>query len=132
MIAAGARIGHFKMATIADWIGAVSMALKPMVEILEAHLLAGEHLHVDVTPVPVLAKGKTKTGRLWTVVRDDRPFGGADPPAAIYVYSPDRTGVHPKAFLRTWSGIMQADAYVGFGKLYELGRRHGTILEAGC
>ena len=110
----------------------------------------GERLHVDDTPVPVLAKGgaaqgprqaklggvgsggKTKTGRLWTAVRDDRPYGGADPPAAFYVYSPDRAGAHPEAFLRTWSGIMQADAYAGFNKLYERGRLPGTILEAGC
>ena len=120
------------VSTMADWVGAVSVALKPMVEIIEAHVLAGERLHVDDTPVPVLAKGKTTTGRLWTVVRDDRPFGGADPPAAFYVYSADRGGVHPETFLRTWSGIMQADAYAGFNKLYEPGRLPGTILEAGC
>ncbi len=99
---------------LADWMGAVSVALKPMVDIMEAHVLAAQRLHVDDTPVPVLAKGKTQTGRLWTAVRDDRPFGGVDPPAAFYVYSPDRGGVHPETFLRTWSGIMQADAYAGF------------------
>ena len=120
------------VSTMADWMGAVSVALKPMVEIIEAHVLAAQRLHVDDTPVPVLAKGKTKTGRLWTVVRDDCPFGGTDPPAAFYVYSPDRAGAHPEAFLRTWSGIMQADAYAGFGKLYEPGRLPGTIVEAGC
>ena len=120
------------VSTMADWMGAVSVALKPMVEIIEAHVLAAQRLHVDDTPVPVLAKGKTKTGRLWTVVRDDRPYGGADPPAALYVYSPDRAGAHPEAFLRTWSGIMQADAYAGFNKLYEPGRLIGAILEAGC
>ena len=120
------------VSTLADWMGAVSVALKPMVDIIEAHVLAGYRLHVDDTPVPVLAKGKTKTGRLWTAVRDDRPFGGVDPPAAFYVYSPDRGGAHPEGFLRTWSGFMQADAYAGFNRLYEPGRRPGMILEAGC
>ena len=141
---AGQRLRQAKLSGVTGG-GAVSVALKPMVEVIEAHVLAAQRLHVDNTPVPVLAKGgaaqgprqaklggvgsggKTKTGRLWTVVRDDRPFGGADPPAAFYVYSPDRTGVHPEAFLRTCSGIMQADAYAGFGKLYEPGRLPGTI-----
>ena len=120
------------VSTMADWMGAVSVALKPMVDIIEAHVLAAQRLHVDDTPVPVLAKGKAKTGRLWTAVRDDRPFGAADPPAAFYVYSPDRGGVHPEALLRTWSGIMQADAYAGFSKLYGPRRLPGTILEAAC
>ena len=120
------------VSTMADWMGAVSVALKPMVDIIEAYVLGAQRLHVDDTPVPVLAKGKTKTGRLWTAVRDDRPFGGTDPPAAFYVYSPDRGGVHPEAFLRTWSGIMQADAYAGFNRLYEPARLPGTIVEAGC
>ena len=120
------------VSTMADWMGAVSVALKPMVDIIEAHVLAAQRLHVDDTPVPILAKGKTKTGRLWTAVRDDRPFGGADPPAAFYVYSPDRGGSHPETFLRSWSGIMEADAYAGFNRLYEPGRVPGTILEAGC
>ncbi len=120
------------VSTMADWMGAVSVALKPMVDIIEAHVLAALRLHVDDTPVPVLAKGKTKTGRLWTAVRDDRAFGGADPPAAFYVYSPDRGSVHPEAFLGSWSGIMQADAYAGFNRLYEPGRHPGTIVEAGC
>jgi transposase len=120
------------VSTMADWMGAVSVALKPMAEIIEAHVLAGQRLHVDDTPVPVLAKGKTKTGRLWAVVRDDQPFGGVDPPAAFYIYSPDRGGAHPEAFLVTWSGIMQADAYAGFNRLYEPGRSPGPIIEAGC
>ena len=121
-----------EVSTLADWMGAVSVALMPIVEIIEAYVLAAQRLHVDDTPVPVLAKGKTKTGRLWTAVRDDKPFGGLDPPAAFYVYSPDRSGVHPEAFLRSWSGIMQADAYAGFNRLYEPGRSPGPILEAGC
>ena len=120
------------VSTLADWMGAVSVALRPMVEIIEAHVLAALRLHVDDTPVPVLAKGKTKTGRLWAAVRDDRPFGGVDPPAVFYVYSPDRRGIHPETFLAAWSGIMQADAYTGFKALYEQGRSPAPILEAGC
>ncbi|MBF0323432.1 MAG: IS66 family transposase [Alphaproteobacteria bacterium] len=89
---------------------------------------AGQRLHVDDTPVPVLAKGKTKTGRLWAMVRDDRPFGGNDPPAAAYFYSPDRSGEHPHAFLSGFTGIMQADAFAGFNRLYE----KGAIVEAAC
>jgi len=82
--------------------------------------------------VPVLAKGKTRTGRLWTVVRDDRPFGGPDPPAAAYFYSPDRRGEHAQAFLEGFSGVMQADAFSGFGQLYAPDRPAGAITEAAC
>jgi len=80
----------------------------------------------------VLAAGKTRTGRLWTYVRDDRPFAGADPPAATYFYSPDRGGVHPEAHLAGYAGLMQADAYAGFNKLYEASRKPGPIVEAVC
>ena len=118
--------------TLADWVGAVSAALRPLVAAIEAHVLAGPRIHADDTPVPVLAKGKTKTGRLWTVVRDDRPFGGPDPPAAAYFYSPDRSGLHPARFLAGFSGILQADAFSGFGRLYKPGRDPGPIVEAGC
>ena len=120
------------VSTLADWMGAVSVSLKPMVDLIEAHVMAAQRLHVDDTPVPVLARGKTKTGRLWTAVRDDRPFGGADPPAVFYVYSPDRGAQHPEALLRTWSGIMQADAYAGFNGLYKPGRLPKPIAEAAC
>src|SRR4051794_12206197 len=89
-------------------------------------------IHADDTPVPVLAKGKTRTGRLWTVVRDDRPFGGHDPPAAAYFYSADRRGEHAQAFLTGYAGVLQADAYSGFGQLYEPGRPAGAITEAAC
>jgi Transposase IS66 family/Transposase len=75
---------------------------------------------------------KAKTGRLWTVVRDDRPFAGADPPAAVYFYSPDRKGEHPQGFLKSYSGTLQADAYSGFGQLYEPGRATGAATEAAC
>ena len=120
------------VSTLADWIGAVAAALQPLVEAIEAHVRDAERIHVDDTPVPVLAKGKTRTGRLWTVVRDDRPFGGADPPAAAYFYSPDRGGVHPQTWLAAFTGIMQADAFSGFGKLYRPAREAGEIVEAAC
>lgn len=120
------------VSTLSDWVGAVSATLQPLVDLIKDHARAGPRIHADDTPVPVLAKGRTKTGRLWTVVRDDRPFGGADPPAAAYFYSPDRSGEHPRAFLKDFAGIMQADAFSGFGQLYALGREAGVILEAAC
>lgn len=121
-----------EVSTLADWVGAVTVALRPLIEAIETHVRAGERIHADDTPVPVLAKGKTRTGRLWTAVRDDRPFAGTGPPAAAYFYSSDRSGSHPEAFLRPFCGILQADAFSGFGRLYEPGREAGTILEAAC
>ena len=82
--------------------------------------------------MPVLAKGKTDTGRIWVYVRDDKPFGGPAPPAAAFYYSRDRAGEHPRAHLATYTGIFQADAYSGYGKLYEPGRTPGPIFEAAC
>ena len=79
-----------------------------------------------------VAKGKTRTGRLWTYVRDDQPFGGRDPPAAAFFYSRDRTGEHPERHLASYSGLMQADAYAGFNRLYAVGRKPGPIVEAAC
>jgi transposase len=104
----------------------------PLVEAIRAHVFAAERIHADDTTVPVLAAGKTRTGRLWTYVRDDRPFAGADPPAAAYFYSPDRGGVHPEAHLASYAGLMQADAYAGFNRLYEATRKPGPIVEAVC
>ncbi len=86
----------------------------------------------DDTTVPVLAKVKTRIGRLWTYVRDDRPFGGADPPAAVFFYSPDRAGIHPEQHLAGYSGILQADAYAGFNTVYRPDRPGGPITEAAC
>ena len=83
-------------------------------------------------PVPVLDVGRTRTGRLWTYVRDDRPYVGTGPPAAAYFYSPDRRGEHPEAHLASWAGLMQADAYAGYDRLYAAGRRPGPIVEAAC
>jgi transposase len=120
------------VSTLADWVGAAAATLMPLVETIRDHVFAAERIHADDTPVPVLAKGKTKTGRLWTYVRDDRPFGGPAPPAALYFYSPDRGGQHPRAHLQGWTGIMQADAYAGYNELYEAGRQPAPVTEAGC
>ena len=100
--------------TLADRVGACAVALAPLVEAIRRHVLAAERLHADDTTVPVLAKGKTATGRLWTYVRDDRPFGGADPPAAAFHYSRSRSGEYPREHMAAYSGIMQADAFAGF------------------
>ncbi|WP_188773145.1 IS66 family transposase [Novosphingobium endophyticum] len=120
------------VSTLADQVGAATFALMPIFRLIESHVLAAERLHGDDTTVPIKAKGKTETGRLWDYVRDDRPFGGADPPAVIFHYSRNRRGEHPRAHLETWSGILQADAYAGYGELYDAGRQPGQILEAGC
>lgn len=121
-----------EVSTLAGWVGQVSVALAPLVERIAAHVRAGGRIHADDTPVPVLACGKTRTGRLWTVVRDDRPFAGPDPPAAAFFYSPDRSGCHAEAFLESASGILQADAFSGFGRLYRPGREAGALVEAAC
>nr|WP_221236789.1 IS66 family transposase [Novosphingobium taihuense] len=118
--------------TLADQVGAATFALMPLYRLIEAHVLAAERLHGDDTTVPVMAKGKTDTARLWTYVRDDRPYAGSDPPAALFHYSRDRRGEHPRAHLASWAGILQADAYGGYGELYAEGRQPGPILEASC
>jgi transposase len=116
--------------TLADWVGGTSRLLAPLVEAVRRHVMAGNKIHGDDTPVPVLApgRGKTKTGRLWTYVRDDRPAGDATPPAVWYCYTPDRKGEHPQAHLKEFQGTLQADAYAGYERVYEDGR----IREAGC
>ncbi|WP_066117142.1 IS66 family transposase [Blastomonas sp. CCH11-A4] len=120
------------VSTLADQIGATCAALMPIFHLIEGHTFAAERLHGDDTTVPVRAKGKTITGRLWNYVRDDRPFGGNDPPSVIFHYSRDRRGDHPKRHLAQWSGILQADAYAGYNELYAPNREPGPILEAGC
>ena len=116
--------------TLAEWVGGCSRLLKPLVEALRRHVMSAEKLHGDDTPVPVLAPGlgKTKTGRLWTYVRDDRPSGDATPPAVWFAYTPDRKGEHPKAHLSKFTGTLQADGYAGFDQIYEAGK----IQEAAC
>jgi transposase len=120
------------VSTLADQVGAAAFALMPIYKLIEAHVLTATRLHGDDTTVPVMAKGKTDIARLWVYVRDDRPFAGADPPAALFHYSRDRRGEHPRAHLANWSGILQADAYGGYNELYAAGRQPGTVLEAGC
>jgi len=120
------------LSTLADHVGACAVALKPIHDLIEAHVLAAERLHGDDTTVPVLAKSKCDTGRCWVYVRDDRPFGGPDPPAAVFYYSRDRRGEHPQAHLAKYSGILQADAYGGYGELYAADRKGGPVTEALC
>jgi transposase len=121
---------ELERSTLADWVGGTSRLLEPLIEVLRRYVTASGKLHADDTPVPVLApgNGKTKTGRLWTYVRDDRPAGDMAAPAVWFAYSPDRKGEHPERHLREFRGTLQADAYAGFNQLYETGR----IQEAGC
>lgn len=116
--------------TLADWVGQCAALLRPLVDALAAHVLAGTVVHADDTPVPVLAPGagRTRTGRLWAYVRDERPWCGPAPPAVLYRYSPDRKADHPRAHLRDARGTLQADGYVGFEGLY----RQGHLAEAAC
>ena len=120
------------VSTLADWVGSCTATLAPLVTLIRAHVTAGERIHGDDTIVPVLAKGKTATGRLWTYVRDDRPFAGPVPPAAMFFYSRDRGGEHPRRHLAGYSGILQADAYAGFNGLYGPARQPGPITAAEC
>jgi transposase len=120
------------LSTLADQVGACCAVLTPLLRRVEAHVFAAERLHGDDTTVPVLATGKTDIGRCWVYVRDDRPFGGRDPPAAMFYYSRDRGGEHPGRHLASYAGILQADAYGGYSKLYEADRKPGPIVEAAC
>jgi len=115
---------ELERSTMADWVGGCSRLLEPLVEALHRYVVAAGKLHADDTPVPVLApgQGKTKTGRLWTYVRDDRPAGDTAAPAVWFSYSPDRKGEHPAQHLKKFRGTLQADAYAGFNQLYEDGR----------
>src|SRR5277367_1908098 len=116
--------------TLSDWVGATAAALAPLVEALATEVMASDTLHVDDTPVPVLAPGtgKTKTGRLWVYVRDERPFAGERPPAALFRYSADRKGEHTRAHLKDFRGVIHADGYAGFNELFAGNR----ITEAAC
>lgn len=106
---------------LAEWVGKTAALTRPLVEAVERHVMAGGRLHADDTPVPVLepGRGKTKTGRLWVYLRDERPWGGQAPPAVIYRYSPDRKGEHPRDHLGSFRGDLHADGYAGFGELYQ-------------
>jgi transposase len=108
-------------ALLASWVGAASGLLRPLVDTIRRHVLAGSKLHADDTPIPVLApgNGKTKTARLWTYVRDDRPGGDTTPAAVWFAYTPDRKGIHPQTHLAHFKGVLQADAYAGFNALFD-------------
>ena len=121
-----------RVSTLADQVGGCAALLRPLYELIRAHVFAGDRVHGDDTSVPVLAKHQTRKGRLWTYVRDDQPFAGRAPPAAVFFYSRDRTGEHPEQHLQGFAGILQADAYAGFNRLYAADRRGGPITEASC
>ena len=120
------------LSTAADAVGAACQVLQPVLSALERHVFSAERLHSDDTTVKVLAAGKTDIARCWVYVLDDRPFGGAGPPAAMFYYSRDRRGEHPERHLAGWSGVFQADAFTGYGRLYARDRKPGPILEAAC
>lgn len=123
---------ELSVSTLADQVGAATAALSPLHDLIAAHVLAAKRLHGDDTTVPILAKGKTDTGRIWTYVRDDRPFGGKDPPAALYFASRDRRQEHPDKHLAGFNGILQADAYGGYNGLYDPSREGGPVRSALC
>ncbi|MDY7548205.1 IS66 family transposase [Glaciimonas sp. CA11.2] len=115
---------------LADWVGAASSLLRPLVDAIRRHVLAATKLHANDTPIPVLApgNGKTKTARLWTYARDDRSSGSSEPAAVWFAYTPDRKGIHPQTHLASFTGVLQADAYAGFNAIYE----GGQVVEAAC
>src|SRR6056297_417938 len=120
------------LSTLADQVGAGAAALAPLHAPIEAQVMAAGRLHADDTPVALVAKGRTKTARLWTYARDDRPFGGPAPPAALFRFPADRKGEHPRAHLQGWSGALQADAYAGFDGLHAVDRTPAPVVEAPC
>jgi transposase len=120
------------LSTLADQVGICTAVLQPLHGLIERHVLAAERLHGDDTTVPILAKGKTIKGHIWTYVRDDRPFGGRAPPAALYYASRDRRHEHPTRHLHGFTGILQADAYGGYNELYDPSRAQGSVTSALC
>jgi hypothetical protein len=123
---------ELSLSTLADQVGACAFVLRPLHDLIVAHVLAGSRIHGDDTTVPVLAKGKTRTGRVWTYVRDDLPFGGADPPAALFHYSRDRSGAHPERHLTGYGGLLQSDAYAGYNRLYQRERSPEPLQATYC
>ncbi|WP_407474623.1 IS66 family transposase [Sulfitobacter sp. PM12] len=120
------------LSTLADQVGACAAALEPIHALIQTHVLGADRLHGDDTTVPLLAKGGTRTARLWTYVRDDRPFAGGAPPAALFHFSRNREMAHPNRHLAGWQGVLQADAYSGYNDLYRAGRDHGPVSSALC
>lgn len=123
---------ELSLSTLADQVGACAAALAPVHALIREHVLKAERLHGDDTTVPLLAKGGTKTARLWTYVRDDRPFAGGAPPAALFHFSRDREMAHPNRHLAGWQGVLQADAYGGYNDLYRGDRDPGPVESALC
>src|SRR6202789_773411 len=123
---------ELSLSTLSDQVGACAAALRPLHGLIERHVLAGDRLHGDDTTVPILAKGQTVTGRVWVYVRDDRPFGGKDPPAALFYASRDRTRGHPERHLAGYAGILQADAFDGYNRLSLAERQPTPVVEALC
>jgi transposase len=127
---------ELERSTLADWVGQAAFLLEPLAAAITRHVRAGTTLHADDTPVPVLdpGRGRTKTGRLWVVVREERPWAGPAPPAVAYLYSPDRKGEHARTLLGGCRGFLHADGYAGFNGLYEADPATGVapLLEVGC
>lgn len=123
---------EISLSTLADQVGACAVALQPIHDLIRTHVLGAERLHADDTTVPLMAKGGTRTARLWTYVRDDRPFAGGAPPAALYSFSTDRRMEHPTRHLAGWTGILQADAYGGYNGVYDAARKPAPVLSALC
>lgn len=123
---------EISLSTLADQVGACTAALQPIHDLIRAHVLGAERLHADDTTVPLMAKGGTQTARLWTYVRDDRPFAGGAPPAALYSFSTDRRMEHPTRHLAGWTGLLQADAYGGYNGVYDAARKPAPVLSALC
>ena len=116
--------------TMARWVGACGALMRPLVDALQAYVLAPGKIHSDDTPMPVLSpgNGQTRTGRMWVYVRDDRRSGSTAAPAAWFAYTPNRQGLHPQTHLANFDGVLQADAYAGYDKIYADGR----VKEAAC
>jgi transposase len=120
------------LSTLADQIGHGTFAVMPLFDLIERHVLAAERLHGDDTTIRILARDKCRTGRIWTYVRDDRPFAGPAPPAAVYYASSDRRGEHPRKHLATFAGLLQCDCYSGFEPLFDARRKELPIMPAFC
>jgi len=132
-----ARLGiDIPRSTLIGWTGSAIAELRPIAELIARSTLTATHLHCDDTIIPVLAPktGQTKKGRIWVVVRDGRPYQGSDPPAVVYVYSPDRKGEHPRTFMKGFSGVLQADGFSGFNAMYKPDpeTQEIQVKEAGC
>jgi transposase len=126
---------EIERSVMAGWVARAAELVAPLVEAVGTHVMRAERLHADDTPVPVLAPGlgRTKTGRLWVYLRDERPHGGQDPPAVLYRYTPDRKGERPREHLKRFAGFLQADAYAGFNELYATSAtRSAAATEVAC